>query len=178
MFSTRSGVQSVRIPVCGAMITCVVCAVVGISVLAGSYVPAVNFNSRAYMNSCLRYYSVRARYCIDPPPKSEVFCYDVYRNTVPANATCWEKYLMASFHDEKLAVEYAQSFGRWTFGCYCDPDHPCNYYNSLADTETPKIIAIVFSATAAFCAVAVVVLSIRGYMSGGNTDHVETSPLV
>lgn len=106
----------------------------GSLLLLGSYLPNRLFNERVQEKKCRVFYTISF---------VSQTCYDVVKNIKPDGATCWQAPTIATFVNETEAKKYASTFIPFTYTCYWDPDHICNYYDAHANVEVSLWIGIV-----------------------------------
>lgn len=123
------------------------CAIIGICVLLGGYMPNRMFNERAIATSCHRFYTVSSYFCRQGAITST--CYSVHMDTQPSGATCWQAPKVATFFDQSEANRYAAQFGQSNFPCYLDPNNPCTYYYVTSDVVGTLYAGIVFTCVSA-----------------------------
>jgi hypothetical protein len=135
------------------------CAIISMGCILGGYIPNKSFNDRAQPRICQIYYSVYSYWCRAGYLTQE--CYSVDRNVQPNGTTCWSYDTIAHFTNKDLANQYAHRYASYSHKCYWDPNHPCTYYDDLADVQGTLIAGVVFVSVASISALALLIMELH-----------------
>ncbi len=156
--------------------TTLIFAIISIGCIFGGYIPNKFFNERAQPRICHIYYSVYSYWCRSGYLTQE--CYSVDRNVQPNGTTCWSYDTIAHFTNKDLANQYAHRFATSNQKCYWDPNHPCTYYDNLADVQGTLIAGVVFVSLAFSSALTLLIreLYLKGWFSKRTLSYNELNP--